>query len=112
MNSAILLIGSNIDPLENTRCAMAMLRGMAEITAISRIWEIPSMGSPGPNFINFAVEIMTHLSASEIKQQVNGKIETALKRERSSDKNAPRTIDIDIIVYNCSFAKVENSTLT
>ena len=100
MNSAILLIGSNIDPLENTRGAMALLRGKAEIIAISRIWEIPSMGSPGPNYINFAVEMRTPLTASEIKKQVIGNIETDLKRVRSSDKNAPRTIDIDIIMFN------------
>jgi 2-amino-4-hydroxy-6-hydroxymethyldihydropteridine diphosphokinase len=107
MNSAFLLIGSNIDPEKNTRKAMQLLHSMVEITAVSRTWEIPSIGSPGPNFINFAVGIRTLLDAAEIKQQVIGKIETDLNRIRSKDKNAPRTIDIDIIVFNDNLLDIE-----
>ena len=100
MNTAILLVGSNIDPVQNTQKAMTLLESMVQIEKTSRTWEIPSIGSPGPNFINFAVQIRTSLTSSELKDKVISPIEQSLKRMRSSDKNAPRTIDIDIILFN------------
>lgn len=99
MNTAFLLVGSNIDPVQNTQKAMTMLGSMVQIEKTSRTWEIPSIGSPGPNFINFAVQITTSLTRSELKDVISG-IEQSLKRARSEDKNAPRTIDIDIILFN------------
>jgi len=100
MNTAFLLVGSNIDPVLNTQKAITLLGERVQIEKTSRTWEIPSFGSPGPNFINFAVQITTSLSSSELKDKVISQIEVSLKRVRSSDKNAPRTIDIDIILFN------------
>jgi 2-amino-4-hydroxy-6-hydroxymethyldihydropteridine diphosphokinase len=100
MNTAYLLVGSNIEPLHNAQQAMILLRSMVQIERISRTWVIPSIGSPGPDFINFAVEIKTDLGRVELKEKIISQIEQALKRVRSSDKNAPRTIDIDIILFN------------
>ncbi len=100
MNSACLLVGSNIEPIQNTRKAMAFLRSMVQVERISRAWVIPSIGSPGPDFINFAVQIATVFTKEELKTNIIAEIERTLKRVRSSDKNAPRTIDIDIILFN------------
>ena len=36
----------------------------------------------------------------EIKERVIGEVEKALERQRQADKNAPRTIDIDIALFN------------
>jgi 2-amino-4-hydroxy-6-hydroxymethyldihydropteridine diphosphokinase len=100
MNSACLLIGSNIEPERNTQRALAMLRSMVTVDQVSRAWVIPSFGSPGPDFINLAVQISTGLSKAELKSMVISEIERKLHRVRSSDKNAPRTIDLDIILFN------------
>jgi len=40
------------------------------------------------------------LSVHELKDRVLLKVEEDLKRVRTEDKNAPRTIDIDIIFYD------------
>jgi len=100
MNSAILLIGSNIEPERNSRQAISLLQSMVRIERFSRPWVIPSFGSPGPDFINIAVQISTELSKEEIKQDVIGTIENQLGRVRQGNKNAPRTIDLDIILFN------------
>ena len=100
MNTAYLLIGSNIDPVENTCRAMTLLHSLVEITALSRIWETVSIGSPGPNYINLALKISTEFDRTGLKEKVVQPIESALGRMRSEDKNAPRTIDVDILIFN------------
>lgn len=100
MNSAYLLVGSNIDPVQNTQKALDRLRAKIEVVEMSRAWETPSFGSPGPNFINLAVHVLTGLDRRMLKEQVIGYIEQGLGRVRTPDKNAPRTIDIDILIFN------------
>ena len=58
------------------------------------------MGSSGPDFLNLAALITTSLKASELKAQVFRPLEKQLGRVRSANKNAPRTFDIDIILFD------------
>lgn len=99
-NRAILLLGSNIEPKFNIQKALELLSRFATIEKQSNIWETEAIGSTGPNFLNMAVEIETSLDDSQIKTDFINPIETKLKRIRTSDKYAPRTIDIDIIFFN------------
>jgi 2-amino-4-hydroxy-6-hydroxymethyldihydropteridine diphosphokinase len=94
-----IVVGSDIDPIENSRTALKQLRLQVEIIATSITWETESFGSPGPNYLNTAVLCHTPHSAEELKQILR-RIENDLGRVRSSDKNAPRTIDLDIIIYD------------
>ena len=96
----VILIGSNIHPAKNLRKAIELLSARAVIIRRSRIWESDAVGSDGPDFLNQAVEIETDLTADEIKNEIIKEIETVLGRVRSEDKNAPRTIDLDIVIYN------------
>ena len=100
MNTVYLLIGSNIDPVENTCRALTLIRSLVEITAVSHSWETESIGSPGPNYINLALKVATEFDRTAMKEKVVQPIERALGRVRSENKNAPRTIDIDILVFN------------
>ncbi len=100
MNTAYLLLGSNIQPVDNTCRAISQLRMMVSIVAASRTWQTRSIGSPGPDYINLAIKVLTELDRLALKEQVINRIERSLGRMRSEDKNAPRTIDIDILVFN------------
>jgi 2-amino-4-hydroxy-6-hydroxymethyldihydropteridine diphosphokinase len=51
-------------------------------------------------FLNAAVLIETELTPVELKAEVLRSIEDELGRQRTADKNAPRTIDLDISLYN------------
>jgi 2-amino-4-hydroxy-6-hydroxymethyldihydropteridine diphosphokinase len=53
-----------------------------------------------PNFLNLAVLIETDLNPCQVKEKIIQPIEIELQRVRQADKNAPRTIDLDIILYN------------
>ena len=99
-NNVILLLGSNINPEENILRALELLGQQAKLTGQSRIWETEAVGSNGPNFLNIAIRIQTPLNSQEIKFGLIDNIESELKRVRTTDKYAPRTMDIDIILFN------------
>jgi 2-amino-4-hydroxy-6-hydroxymethyldihydropteridine diphosphokinase len=95
-----LLLGSNIEPEKNIRQAIEQLRSRFFIVQISKAWETPAWGTNGPNFLNVAVMINTSLDPYQLKTLVLRPLEAQLKRERSADKFAPRTIDIDIVAWD------------
>ncbi len=99
-NSAILLLGSNIDPAANIKKALERLNCSFSIIRTSHIWITEAVGSKGPDFYNTAVEVKTSLTIDQLKKRIISPIEIELGRIRTSDKYASRTIDIDIIIFN------------
>ena len=95
-----LMMGSNIRPEENLKQALYLLGEQVSIQKISSVWKTPAVGSPGPDFLNAAVLAHTDLDAVELKESVLRPLETKLGRVRVEDKNAPRTIDLDIIIFD------------
>lgn len=99
-NQAILLIGSNIDPAANIKKALELLNSSLQISRESHLWKTEAVGSKGPDFLNMALEVETSLNADRLKTDIIASIERELKRIRTADKYAQRTIDIDIIIFN------------
>ena len=101
MNNVFLILGSNIEKERNLPTAVAHLGQMVEVMAVSSVYETMPVGlKEQPNFWNTAVHIQTLLSATQLKTHVLAAIEQKLKRVRQADKNAPRTIDLDIVLFN------------
>lgn len=100
MHHAYLSIGSNIEPETNLPKAIDLLQKYGEILKVSSAWESEAVGSEGPNFLNACVLFSTPLLQTELKEQVIHPIEAKLGRQRSADKYAPRTIDIDIVLFD------------
>ena len=99
-HQAYLSLGSNIEPETNLVKAIELLSNHGQIAKISSAWESQSVGAPGPNYLNACLLLITQLSQAELKEQVLLPIETSLGRKRSENRFAPRTIDIDIIVFD------------
>ena len=99
-HEAYLNIGSNIDPEWNLRESIRLLRKHGQVKAISNAWQSHAFGSDGPDFLNACVLFLTPLDDRELKEQVIRPIEAELGRVRGPDKYAPRTIDIDIILFD------------
>ena len=95
-----LSLGSNIKAEINLPNAMLILRKVGDIKAVSNVWESHAVGSEGPNFLNACVLFLSHLQPAELKEQIIRPIEAELGRIRHADKNAPRTIDIDIVLFD------------
>ena len=100
MSYAYISIGSNIHPAENILQSLRLLIIQVEITNISMVYLTEAIDRPNqPNYYNLVIEIETDINPFELKQEVLRQIETGLGRERTLDKYAPRTIDLDLILY-------------
>jgi 2-amino-4-hydroxy-6-hydroxymethyldihydropteridine diphosphokinase len=100
-HSVVLLLGSNIDKERNIPAAVRLLAAETTAIAVSPVYESSPVGSPEtPTFFNAALLIQTVETAEELKDGLISSIERRLGRTRQADKNAPRTIDLDIVLYD------------
>ena len=101
MNRVFIALGSNIDSESNMREAVRRLSSRCRLVAVSPVYETAPVGKTDqPNFLNAAALIETDLAAGKLKTEVLQAIERELGRVRTEDKNAPRTIDLDISLFN------------
>lgn len=99
-HQAYLSLGSNIQPEVNLVRAIELLSNYGQVERISQAWESESVGAEGPNYLNACVLLSTPHKQAELKEQALLPIERTLGRRRTANKFAPRTIDIDIIVFD------------
>lgn len=102
LNRAYLVLGSNIDAERNLPAAAKQLTTFGTIIATSQVWETEPIGfADQSNFLNAAVLLETNLSATQLRNEAIAGIEASVKRERDPNNiNGPRTIDIDIALFN------------
>ena len=101
LNKVYLLLGSNIDKEIHLPQAVRMIVESCKIISVSSVYETIPMGTgEQPIFFNAAAHILTKLDATELKEKVLNPIENKLYRKRGLTKNSPRTIDLDIILFN------------
>lgn len=97
---AVIGIGSNIFPRDNIRSALYLLSRKVTVQAVSRIWKTSAVGSPGPDFLNAAALVATEFSTEQLRVEILRPVESMLGRIRTHDPNAPRTIDLDILIFD------------
>ncbi len=100
MHRAYLTIGSNIDPEQHVRQAITLLAQNARLLAVSSVWQTVAVGAAGPDFLNLAVLLETELDAPALKYSLLRPLEEKMGRVRTDDKNAPRTMDLDIVLFD------------
>lgn len=79
-----------------------MLAAESGVTIASRssVYETLPLGPPGqPNYFNAVLALDTTLAPRQLLRRCQA-IETALGRVRGQDQWAPRTADIDILLYS------------
>ena len=100
MSKVIIGFGSNIYPHTNIEKAKEHLARHVQILAESRFVETIPIGCISKNnFINGAVLIETSLNPEALNVALKS-IEAALGRKKGAPKFAPRTIDLDIVVWD------------
>ncbi|HET6595066.1 MAG TPA: 2-amino-4-hydroxy-6-hydroxymethyldihydropteridine diphosphokinase [Anaerolineales bacterium] len=100
LHEAYLSLGSNIEPETNLVQAIELLQNHGRLEKISNAWESKSVGAEGPNYLNACVLLVTPLMQEVLKEQALLPIEKKMGRQRIANKFAPRTIDIDIVVFD------------
>src|SRR4029453_2833784 len=101
MAMCLLGLGSNLgDRVGNLLESIRLLRRRAEVLRISSLHETLPVGGPPnqPNFLNGAALVSTDLPPHELREVLRD-IEGQLGRVRS-DRWGPRTIDLDLLLYN------------
>ena len=107
-------IGSNIGPEENILSALAALASAPAVTlsGISTFYRTAALSDPNhtsglrdrrppdpdPDFYNGVVEIETRMTPEELLE-LFASIEKGLGRVRRDNRFAPRTMDLDLLLY-------------
>lgn len=100
MNRAVLGIGSNIDPYRHIERAIKELSRDHTVIKVSSLAVTAPIGcTDQPDFVNGAALVETALDIAGFTAYLK-ELERNLGRVKGPDKSGPRTIDLDIVVWN------------
>ncbi len=92
-------IGSNIDRERSVRQGVAGLREAFGPLTLSPVYETAAVGFEGDDFYNLVAGFDTGLSPQEVAGRLRA-IEDATGRDRSQPRFSPRTLDLDLLLYD------------
>lgn len=111
---AYIGLGSNLDnPLEQIQSAIQEIAQLSatSLDKVSKFYRNPPMGYLNqPDFVNAVVEITTTLSAEKLLEKLQ-QIEELHKRVRGKNRNGPRTLDLDLLLYSTSIIQTPALTI-
>jgi 2-amino-4-hydroxy-6-hydroxymethyldihydropteridine diphosphokinase len=98
MATAYIGLGSNLgDRVATLRSAIQRLEALGHVTSVSSLYETEPVGYlEQPRFLNAVIALETALAPADLLRALLG-IERDLGRTRSFS-NAPRTLDLDLLV--------------
>ncbi len=97
---AIISIGSNIDPEKNVEKALQQLGSIGHVVSKSSFFYTdPLLYKDQPKFLNGVVLLETELDQNALRRHLKA-LEKDLGRIRTANKNGPRTIDLDIYLFD------------
>lgn len=109
--TAYVALGANLgdaaDTLRKALQALGGTRGLRFVKA-SSLYRTAPIESSGPDYLNAVAEVATTLTAPALLHALQA-IENAAGRERPY-RNAPRTLDLDLLLYGR--ASVDSPELT
>ncbi|HVV68905.1 MAG TPA: 2-amino-4-hydroxy-6-hydroxymethyldihydropteridine diphosphokinase [Gammaproteobacteria bacterium] len=102
-STAYISLGSNLDnPIQQVKKAIFALQQIPDTTlfAYSSLYQSAPVGYwPQPDFINAVACIQTDLSAEKLLGELHS-LEFQQGRVRNGEKNRPRTLDLDLLLYD------------
>jgi 2-amino-4-hydroxy-6-hydroxymethyldihydropteridine diphosphokinase len=105
-------VGANLGNAEdNVRLALQRLGDMpsTKLEAASSLFRSAPLEASGEDYVNAVARISTSLPAPDLLEQLHG-IERAFGRERTY-RNAPRTMDLDILLYGDATIDADDLTV-
>jgi 2-amino-4-hydroxy-6-hydroxymethyldihydropteridine diphosphokinase len=98
MNEVYVAAGSNIDPLRNLRAALVGLERSYKPLRVSPAYRNKAVGFEGDDFVNLVVGFNTNDSLEHVRARLQ-QIETDCGRPSDAPKWAPRSMDLDILLF-------------
>ena len=90
--------GSNVDPVANLRRAVAALRAGFPGLVASRAYSNTAVGFDGEDFVNLVVGFDTDAALADVLAVLHA-VEAQCGRPREAPKWAPRSMDLDVLLY-------------
>jgi len=101
MTRSYVGLGSNLGEREaflvGAQAALAATPGVS-LAAASRLYETEPVGPPQGRYLNAVVALDTTLTAHALLERLL-EIEQAAGRRRGGGRNAPRTLDLDLLLF-------------
>ncbi|HUA24378.1 MAG TPA: 2-amino-4-hydroxy-6-hydroxymethyldihydropteridine diphosphokinase [Steroidobacteraceae bacterium] len=98
MPQVYVAAGSNIEPERHLAMAVRELERQFPGLRSSPWYRNTAVGFEGEDFINFVAAFPTDLPVNEVLQRLHD-IETLCGRPREAPRWAPRSIDLDVLLY-------------
>jgi len=92
-------MGSSINKLGSINAGIAALKAEFGELRISTLYESEAVGFVGGNFYNLVVELKTELTVQALISRLKA-IEIQHGRAENAIKFAPRTLDLDLLLYD------------
>lgn len=99
MGRVYVSIGSNLEPEANIPSALAELRRRYGALIVSPVYESEAVGFAGDNFYNLVVGFDADQAVHAVIRNLR-EIERQHKRKRSDKRFGPRTLDLDLLLYD------------
>jgi 2-amino-4-hydroxy-6-hydroxymethyldihydropteridine diphosphokinase len=113
LSTVVISLGSNLgDRRLNLRRAIEKLKRVIRIVRVSSIYETTPVDAPAgsPDFLNMVVAGYTESSPEGVLDRLLS-IEQELGRRGPSLRNAPRVIDLDLILHGAHRMRTRTLTL-
>lgn len=98
--TAYVALGANLGDAQRTLQEAIAAIGALPLTTLrrtSRLYRTAPVDASGPDYLNAVVEVETRLTAPELLAELLA-LEAKAGRERPH-RNAPRTLDLDLLLY-------------
>lgn len=98
MPKVYIAAGSNVEPERHLAMAVRELERQFSGARFSPWYRNPAVGFEGADFINLVAGFETELNISEVLSRLHA-IEALCGRPREAPRWAPRTMDLDVLLY-------------
>ena len=98
MTAVYVAAGSNVDAVRHLQLALRELARLYPGLKVSPAYRNKAVGFDGDDFVNLVVGFETSLPPARVREQLQG-VEATCGRAADAPKWAPRTMDLDILLF-------------
>jgi len=99
MYAVLVGMGSNIEAEQNLSAAASALRCMYGEVLFSAVYRSPAVGMDGDEFLNACCLLHTDQTDAGVRRHLK-LLEDAQDRDRAHGSWKPRTLDLDVLMYD------------
>ena len=110
MPEVLVAAGSNVRPRENLRRAVSLMREAWPDLRLSGAYRNKAVGFEGDDFVNLVAGFDTDQPLAEVLAKLH-RIEAACGRPREAPKWAPRSMDLDVLLYGDAVGEFPGAVL-